>query len=552
MGLPPNAEKKGEKEMKLKAIAGIIVTLLLATAMFGAVPTSAQPPIIDIGVIGPVGWLQNDGMVEGATIAANWINDPAFDPAHGSGQGIVIDGVRHEVQLHFGDEHAADMRPDLGRAEERRLIVDEGCETIYGGFRTECTRELVEEAMDWGVNHFICGSATNDLIDCGDGTCGACVRCDYARYKHVFRITPINNTMLFYNILGFIKGYALPTMAGMYGSPVNVAVIAEDLAWTVFLYNAFVYGGYLGPQANVVTGACARTPYGTVDFTSYLDAMHAAQIRVMLLIYSAPDSIALISQYAAHSVKAVPVGIDVLGQGDEMWGWTGGGCEYEAFLASTGTMTPISTISYPYTTQELYQKCVDTYGHAPIYTMWGVYDGIIALRETLERADAGGCPDPLDPEQIIPWTETTDRDGVLGHFKYTGPSGTLHDPYSVNYVHDWPPPQYVRAMWIQWQAARREVTFPIYSTIPNPLPYWKRFLFPPRMWPYPLDLTYDGLTDMRDIAMAAKAFGTYPGHPRYDHGAAVIAPPLDVVDMRDIAACARAFGTYWSPYPVPY
>ena len=550
--------------MKLKAIAGIIVTLLLATAMFSAVPTSATPaPVIDVGVIGPVGWPQYGGMKEGAEIARDWINDPNFDPDHGSGPGIVIDGTRYEVQLHFGDEHASDMNEVAAAAEMNRLI-DEGCKFIYGGFRTEMTSVIQEVAMDRHVIHSICGSATNELIDCGTGTCGACVRCDYARYKYAFRITPINNTMLGYNIIGFLKYYALPMMATMYGSPVNVAVLAEDLAWTAMLYGMFTakYPNgtsiYLGPQANIVLSSCAKTaivPTPVVNFVPYLDQMHTDEIRLIIIIYSQAVSVPLIAQWDAHPVKAVPLGIDVLGQEDAMWVNTGGGCEYEAFLASTGTRTPTSTISEPYTTQELYDKTVEIYGHAPIYTSWGVYDGIIALRETLERADADGCPvDTIiacaDPSPLIPYFETTVRDGTLGRFKFT----QFHDPYSVDFLHEWAPPQYVRAAWVQWQAGRREVTFPIYSDIATGklLPYWKRFVFPPRMWPYPLDLTYDGLTDMRDIAMAAKAFGTYPGHPRYDHGAAVIAPPLDVVDMRDIAACARAFGTYWSPYPVPY
>ncbi|MGD8565969.1 MAG: ABC transporter substrate-binding protein [Candidatus Bathyarchaeota archaeon] len=57
----------------------------------------------------------------------------------------------------------------------------------------------------------------------------------------------------------------------------------------------------------------------------------------------------------------------------------------------------------------------------------------------------------------------------------------------------------------------------------------------------------DFKVDMRDIGRAARAFGSYPGHLRWD-------PPTDVnddykTDMRDIGAIARRFG--WACTPCP-
>lgn len=51
------------------------------------------------------------------------------------------------------------------------------------------------------------------------------------------------------------------------------------------------------------------------------------------------------------------------------------------------------------------------------------------------------------------------------------------------------------------------------------------------------DLNADGEVDMKDTVIAAIAFGSYPGHPRWN-------PIADVnqdnkVDMRDIATIAR-------------
>ena len=495
--------------MKTKAIVAITVTMLLVFSAFSVLPVRAQN-YLKIGIIGPVGWAQYDGMRDGAELARDWINGP--------GGGIVIDGTRYDVSLHFGDEHAADNRPDLGALEMERLITEEGVDFVMGGFRTECTRPMREVAMDYNKTYFICGSSTNDLIDCGTGTCGACVRCDYARYKYVFRITPINGTMLVYNMLGFISGYVLPyRLEPLYcdpdpgvSVPVKTAVLAEDLDWTNDLWNMIVLGGYLGPQANIVYSArTAYTPGSPYDFTGDLDAMHAAEVRLVVHIYSAGDTIPLVQQMAAHPLKAVLTGIDVVGQTTDFWTWTLGKCQYEAFLASTGTRSPISTVSQPYTTTQLWDLYYSAYGYAPIYTSWGVYDGIIAMHDLLEGQTGPTYIHPPfdipDANALVPLNEATDRQGVLGRFKYT----TYHDPYSVEYGSDWPL-GYVRAWWTQWQAGRLEVVFPM-----SP-PFSKVWSLPDEtgsMYPYVSDVLQDGEVGLWDALTVRGSFGGYPATP---------------------------------------
>lgn len=62
----------------------------------------------------------------------------------------------------------------------------------------------------------------------------------------------------------------------------------------------------------------------------------------------------------------------------------------------------------------------------------------------------------------------------------------------------------------------------------------------------PWDINVDGKTDMKDIAAAAKAFGTCPGHPRWSPWADITGPtylvPDDKVDMRDISLIAKHYG----------
>jgi len=61
------------------------------------------------------------------------------------------------------------------------------------------------------------------------------------------------------------------------------------------------------------------------------------------------------------------------------------------------------------------------------------------------------------------------------------------------------------------------------------------------------DLYPDGVIDMRDIAIVARAFGTVEGDPGWNPDADLTGPeylvPDGEVDMRDVAIVARAFGT---------
>lgn len=531
--------------MKTKAIVAIMVTMLLVTLGSCVFPVRAYPTI-KIGVIGPSGWPQMQGMQEGATLAAEWINGP--------GGGIVIGGTRYDVSLHSGDEHAADMRPDLGAAEMERLITVEGIDFAVGGFRTEVTGPIREVAVKYNKLFFICGAATNALIDCGYGTpggpttpCGKCVRDDYTKYKYMFRVTPINDTMLARNIIGFLAGYVLPSkLAPLYGSPVNTAVIAEDLDWTVTMYNMFTLGaGTYLPGANVVYSR--RTPWDATNFATELDAMHAAGVRLIIHIFSAPASIAFISQLAAHPIKAVAAGIDVLGQSTDFWGYTGGKCQYEGFLASTGTRTLMNALSAPYNTTAFWDKYYARFNHAPIYTSWGVYDAIIAMRETLQSA---GIQPPLDKtktDALIPIIEQTNRQGTLGKFKYT----TFHDVFSNEYGATWTQ-RYVRAAWVQWQAGRLEVVWPLDQA------FSKKWALPStsgEMYPYPTDVTQEGTIDTADISAVGYAFGSkpelpsIPAHPRWQFVADV--DRNKVIDGADHTPVCYDFGRTVE-LPLPY
>ena len=65
--------------------------------------------------------------------------------------------------------------------------------------------------------------------------------------------------------------------------------------------------------------------------------------------------------------------------------------------------------------------------------------------------------------------------------------------------------------------------------------------------PIPADLNCDDKVDTRDVATAARAFGSYPRHPRWNSDADINRDRN--VDMRDIATVAKSFGKTWRPTP---
>lgn len=59
-------------------------------------------------------------------------------------------------------------------------------------------------------------------------------------------------------------------------------------------------------------------------------------------------------------------------------------------------------------------------------------------------------------------------------------------------------------------------------------------------WPSLFDLNRDGKTDIKDLALAAQAFGTYPQHPRWNPLADINKD--GIMDIRDLVLIAKNFG----------
>jgi len=431
--------------------------------------------------------------------------------------------------------------------------------------------EAEEKVPIW----FIAGASTDELIDCGGtGACGGtCVRCNYDLGRYMFRITPMSSTWLFKQFAGFMRMWVLPFKLGplyggnvigtdpgplvdpinmpgvrlyrdvlstqipLYENPIETYLVMEDLTWTISMGLA-VSGSpltpyppapdvdsVLGPNAIVV--GYDRTHALTPQFDPVFQAIDTEEAKLIVHIYSAVTGVDFIKTWRERGTKAVPVGINVESQMMEFWDSSGGKCEYESFLASLGTRTNISPNAKPLSTEELWDLYEAKSGDiltafwgapmpstAPIYTMWGAYDAIIGMNETLP---ALGTTWNTNVDTLIAAEESTNRLGVLGMFNFSDlivpGDGKGHD---VNVMGDavtpnWPSGQ-TRSHIPQWQNGKLEVVFP------RDQRFSRRYLVPP--WMYSLAETDvanadgfgpDGTVGVLDMGMLSNAWLTIYG-----------------------------------------
>jgi branched-chain amino acid transport system substrate-binding protein len=506
-----------EEKMKNKHILTVIFALIIGiaftaplTAHFAKGQFAGQ---IKIGVIGPQGlphW--SPGMKEAAEMARDEIN---------AAGGVHLGDGDYEIVLAFANEYAYPTPdPPAAASEMERLISEEGCEFIIGGFRTECTASMVEVAADFGVPFIIDGASTNELISETVGT-------NYERYKYLFRVMPVNSTQLVMTLAGAIQ-YIIPTFyLPLYGRllwegapnpQVRVAVLTEDLEWTLqihaLLTNPAYYPSLLGPYANVTYSG--RIPDGTTDCTPWLQGVIDSGARIMIHIFSGVTGVPLIVQWTAMNVKAVPIGINVLAQLQTHWNTTGGQCQYETVLNPTGTRTPI----VPGKTEVFWDNFVAKTGAWPIYTAFGAYDSVYMLKETIEAIGT------KDKDAIVAhWEDPAfERLGLINRFKFAS-----HDVFTNEPGPFWTQ-NFTRAMFVQWQRGRMEVVSPAN------MPYSKPFALPPSMKALVTDMNYDGKIDIVDISRAALAFGTKPGDARWNIEADIDGNSnVNIVDLTKIA-----------------
>ncbi|RDE12302.1 MAG: hypothetical protein C4K49_10370 [Candidatus Thorarchaeota archaeon] len=410
---------------------GVGIYLFLPAAPYGAVVigqlvTPGAPAgtprdrIVVVGILDPMFEIQGEGAWMGAYLACDNIN---------AAGGVTVGGVTYYFGLVAEDTAEADASLDIskGTAAATKIVTEDGAQFIIGGFRTESLLAYQDIIMDEKMLLFGTGASTDTF--CSN------VLSNYSTYKYFFRMMPINSTSLArtqLKYIAYLKGYLGYVLNRTIS---KVAIIREDLDWTVGM-SAFL-NGYL-PLYNL--SVVKEIPYPitaeAANFATYWQQIDSAGAQITIPIISAQGGILMSTQYALVKPKTIMAGIDVMSQLDSYWNETDGGCQYEVEIQSTLRTNKTSlTIAF-------WDDFLEHYGSEPLYTAVGSYDSMYILRDGINLAQS------FNSTLIIPQLEGMDVDspwtGVSGNIAFT-PSHDLREGYIG-------PKIYSVALLCQWQA----------------------------------------------------------------------------------------------------
>jgi branched-chain amino acid transport system substrate-binding protein len=571
-----------------KNLVLLLIPMLVFSITMLNVKVSAQETV-KIGVLFPkyltqggggFGGSGHGGMYDGAQMAATEINTAG---------GINVGGTMKNIELDFQDEGALDptlVPPNYNTAITTASMTEMltgGCQFIVGGFRTETTTAALSVLKSWNtggetpVPFFISGSATSALINNNQTT--------NPGGQWVFRVTPVNDTMLFYTVANYMKQYLVPKLAKMYTNATypletpgqfRYAVIAEDLTWTQSMsylltapsgypstpgYNYFLganvtTSGVLGTGGVPVLAGRNLVPASGYDFSSLVSTLKSQNVHLIIDIFTMPEVNTLITAIKAAEMSAMVVGIDVPGQQQSHWSDTSGDANYECLLCWSGTGTSIVP---GYTDKFFKDFCSFSGGYWPMYTASGAYDAIYGIKEAIESADT------TDPNTLLPVIQATNRAGLSGQFKYTTSNDEFCNSMGINWTQFDPnvPYGWGRSQIVQWienttapgspypnVGAQMNVVSPTRLNDTYAPPYARKTVMPPSMYPLAnWDVNFDGKVNMADVGQCAKAFGGRPDTANWNME--VDTNTDGKIDMKDIGTIAKNFGKNAPQWPLP-
>ena len=372
----------------------IIGTLLVLGLVLPGCGEPVEPGFenwVDIGVVGPLTFIQGRDHVAGAEMARDEINDAG---------GVTVGALKYGIEIIEADTNEILDTSGVDGTTALTGIIDD-VNFVIGGFRTEAVVVYREVAMEAEKIFMDDGAASNELQES--------VLTDYATYKYWFKATPYNSTFLFTNTLKQASTISsmLRTAAGMTGTDpaTTIGVIVEDAEWTgAFSAKLPTYLGYvLGFN---VTGSVQKPASDATDLTSELTALKNAcppdGPMMVFTVLSGPPGKAYGMQQPTVLPYSFTTGINVESQDIDYHHDTG--ATYHSGLDTWGMDVALTA-----TTLDFIDDYMDETGRYPTYCA-ATYDTVKVLALAIE--DVG-----LDTDDIIEWLEDLDN-------AYTGTAST--------------------------------------------------------------------------------------------------------------------------------
>jgi branched-chain amino acid transport system substrate-binding protein len=433
--------------MKRLYLFGVLPLICVVMISISAPVQAAET--IKIGIIGPMKFVQGEGMWNGAEMAADEIN------AQG---GMKVGDKQMKIELIRADSNEFKSIPDAAKAMEKLILHDKVDFTI-GGFRSEAALAMQDVAMDHKKLFFGVGASHPEL----------CLRVakDYNRYKYFFRRTPFNSNAEVRILLAQVRSVATALKAKLPIDHLNIAIIAEKALWNVEIVKEAE--STLSKMGMPVVGVW-RPSFTATDLTVELTAIQNQHAQIILTFISGPAGIALARQAGEMKIPAVQVGINVEAVKDRFPEATQGKCDY---------VMALSTYCRGVEQNELTAPFVDNYykrfGAVPPYTA-DTYT-VIKYELTNAIAKAGS----LKSDALIPILEAENLKVPSGWARYARDEQgrPLHDCVYG--------PGIFTGLGIQWQNGKMVAVWPHFKWMS---PIWEYSVEPPDK---PNRLSYKGL-----------------------------------------------------------
>ncbi len=353
--------------------------------------------VIKIAVVEPMTDIQGQDQWDGATMAAEEINDAG---------GVDVSGRKYTVELVEVETKEATEGEDGSTGTANLEAVIDDVAFVVGGFRTQVVQVYREVAIDAQKIFMNCGAATGSLQ--------FSVVTDYDKYKYWFKSTPYNETFLVKSCLkmtatigGLLKGTLQAAEAANASSvkdeykisnavdgKLRVHIMMEDAAWCAGMVLAAQ--AYLPLLGYTVTGTTLVSPTAA-DITTEMNAIKALNPHMIFTSFSGSVGAVYSTTKADLGIPAMTIGINVRGQELSQWVNTNGACKGEIMLDTwaVGLQNTAKTTAF-------FNAFVAKTGRYPVY-LAATYDAIHVVCKAIDETDS------LDSDTLVTWLEDVDN-----------------------------------------------------------------------------------------------------------------------------------------------
>ena len=413
----------------------LIVSISGASLYFLWPSLTQQGGTIKIGILADLDMTGGRGALQGATLAAEQIN----------AEGGIL-GKQIEI---LGEDADTETSSDLSKVSSAltRLLTYHKVDFVIGTVAGQTC--LVSQDIVSDHKKILLGVLSPDDV------LTERVEEDYEKYKYFFRISPINNSVMFQGVPFSTAG--LRNITGLN----KVGYLGQD----VTTWNGVAAGlDYVLPEIYgfdlVYKGKFP--PLSSPDLSSYFAAAEAAGTEILLTLVGGTDGHLIVKEWYDRQSPMIIGGIN-LAAGETFWEATDGKCIYTTYIGYDTKDNPPSSLTLPF-----FAAFEERWGTEPKGAAQASYTALrCILYDAIRRAGT------TETEAVIEALEETEVDTPAGMFSFTN----NHDVF-VKRIFD---PEGNTAVF-QYQEEGAQV--PVYP--PEKLAaFGGTFKYPP--WPGPWD-----------------------------------------------------------------